>query len=559
MSTILEIDKYQRKIISVFFRLLIISYSIFLLLYCNSLFKWYVNLGSFLLYLIIYLLLYRRDKWISILRLINDYVFITFILLQLKENNIYSFTLLFAPILNTHNHSGDKKSILLYIFPILSLYIIDKDFEFWYSIPFLLFLLINSFDNLRSKYFKFQQKLNSVIDDFFISESLYNRPYKIYEKAIVIFNASNTLPKDVSKIICLKVENNKFTIVNGSCFIWNFDIIDKKGFFEKTKNKNTLFNIELYIDSKPIRNNLVIVCPVNSHLYCFILLSENLSNFNQFPYSLFIPKLLSPFFHRLSKVLDADLNQKRNELIKLTELEEKINYVTNSVNSMHFIRNKLGPVKSYLAMVEDYNRTVDILKKQKIEPYLVKERQKLNTSIIQILERADYILTKSNNPFNVYKVEVFGIQQLFSEIRRIWNYYFDIDNFNINWIVQKDRIKFDVKYNQIGIELVLTNWISNMRKYNSGEYGIEFNETDDYYNVTFYNTLDCSAINSTKFIDEFNNSDKAEITRRNSRGLLEVKDFLTQMNISVNMYPKDNIIYFSLDFQKYLYHESTNN
>lgn len=98
-----------------------------------------------------------------------------------------------------------------------------------------------------------------------------------------------------------------------------------------------------------------------------------------------------------------------------------------------------------------------------------------------------------------------------------------------------------------------------MSKYNSGEYGIEFNETDEYYNTTFYNSLDCSDPRSTKFIEEFNTSDRTEITRRNSRGLFEVKDFLTQMDISAKMYIEDNFIYFSLNFQKYLYDENTNN
>ena len=559
MSAILEIDKYQRKIISVIFRFIIIGYSVFLLLYCNSIFKWYFNIGAFILYLVMYFVLYKRDKIISLLRLLNDYVFISFILYQTQEIGIYSFALLFAPILNTHNHSGEKKSILLYIFPLLSLFIVTKDFELWYSVPFFLFLLINTFDSLRTKYFRFQQKLNSVIDDFFTSEELINRPYRIYEKAIPILNASNTLRHNISNIICLKIEKNRFSIVNGSSFIWDFDIIDKKVFFENIKDKKTLFNVKLSLDNKEINNNIVIVCPVNSHPFCFILLSENLENFNQFPYSLFISKLLNPFFYRLSKVLDADLRKKKNELIKLTELEEKINYVTNSVNSMHFIRNKLGPVKSYLAMIEDYNRTSDPLKKLKIEPFLVKERQKLNTSIFQILERAEYILTKSNNPFNVYKTELHGLQQLFSEVRRIWSYFFDVDNFDLGWIVSKDRIKCDVRYNHVGIELVLTNWISNMSKYNSGDYGIEFTETDEYYNVILYNSIDCSFPNSTKFVDEFNTSDRAEITRRNSRGLLEVKDFLTQMDISEEMYIRDSIVYFSLGFKKYLYDESTNN
>jgi hypothetical protein len=492
------------------------------------------------------------------LRLLNDYSFITFIIYQ-TGINFFSLALLFAPILNTHNHSGEKKSLILYVLPFLSLFLIDKGFNYWYSIVFFLFFLINSFDSLRSKYFRFQQRLNSVIDDFFISENSNNRPYKIYERIIPILNSPHILPQKISKIICLKVEDDKNVIVNGSFFVWNFNVTDQKTFHSKLKNKPILFNISISIDGREIKNNLIHICPLNSHYYCYIFLSDNYGSFDQFPYSLFIAKLMKPFFYRLSKVIDADLQQKKNEQIKLTELEEKITYVTNSVNSMHFIRNKLGPVKSYLAMVEDYNRSIDLERKKKIEPYLTKERQKLSSSIAQILEKADYILKKSNNPFNVYKIELYGIQQLFSEIRRIWNYYYDSENFNLNWEVRKDRIKYDVKYNQIGMELVLTNWISNMSKYNTGLSGIEFKESDDFYNVTFFNSLDCSDSGATKFIDEFNNADRAEITVRNSRGLLEVKDFLNQMAIDSDMFPNEGNIYFSLNFKKYKYDENPDN
>ena len=558
MSTILAIDKSQRKTISIIFRLLLVGYSIFLLTYCGAKFSWYLNGGAFLMYLTIYGFFYRKDKWFSLFRLVNDYAFITFILYQSENISFYSFTLLFAPILNTHNHSGNRKSILLYFFPLLSLFVISPSFEYQYIIPFVLFFFINSFDGLRSKYFKFQQKLNSVIDNFFINENLYNRPYKIYENVLPIFNESGILRREISRILCLKVEKDKYLIINGSFFVWNFSIKDKNSFLEKIKSKSTIYNIEMEIDGVEISNNIIQVCPINSHYYCYILLNDDQKDLHHIPLSVFVPKLLSPFFHRLSKVIDADYKQKSSELKKLSELEDKINYVTNSVNSMHFIRNKLGPIKSYLAMVEDYNNSTDTIKKRKIEPYLQKERQKLNTSISQILERADYILTKSNNPFNVYQLNNYGIQQLFSEIRRVWGYYFDFENFEINWLTNKERVKYDVKYNNVGLELVLNNWISNMYRYNSGVLKVKFDEDENFYSVVFINSFEVSKPNSKKFIEEFDSANRIEIERRNSRGLLEVKDFLSQMDIISKMTSIDECVYFSLHFKKYLYDENIN-
>lgn len=143
MSTVLEIDKHQRRIISIGFRVVLSVYAIFLLFFKTTTLQWYYYLGIFIVYLVFYSLLYTKDKYLSILRLLNDYAFITLILWKLPDFDIYSWTLLFAPILNCQNHSGEKRSILLYIIPIGIIAFILQKFTWIYCIPFLLFLIIN--------------------------------------------------------------------------------------------------------------------------------------------------------------------------------------------------------------------------------------------------------------------------------------------------------------------------------------------------------------------------------------------------------------------------------
>ena len=170
MSTILELDKFNRESISKIFRGCIIFYSILLLLNHGIKYHLIINVVVFSIYILVYLFLHNKNNWMSIFRLINDYSFITFILLQTKVPDISTFALLLAPILNNHNHSGNKKTILLYIIPIIILWIVLPKFIPLIILPFLFFRVINSFDDLRAKYFNFQQKLNSVIDNFFIDD-----------------------------------------------------------------------------------------------------------------------------------------------------------------------------------------------------------------------------------------------------------------------------------------------------------------------------------------------------------------------------------------------------
>ncbi|GHA25543.1 hypothetical protein GCM10007103_03470 [Salinimicrobium marinum] len=239
--------------------------------------------------------------------------------------------------------------------------------------------------------------------------------------------------------------------------------------------------------------------------------------------------------------------QKKNELSHLNQLQEKINYVTNSVNSMHFIRNKLGPLKNYLAMVEDYEKA-DRDKRKRIEPYLKKERTKISSSITSILQRAEYILKKSNNPFNVYKVEKQEITNLFTLLRSVWSYMFDTQTLEVNW--DKNNLgKFLVQYNDAGLELVLSNWISNMLKNHSGKYGVVLGEEKNFYSLDFYNSTKQNI--SSKFIEDFNNSNREMISRRETHGLIEIKDFISQMDLDSIMYKDGDNVHFVIMFKKY--------
>lgn len=168
----------------------------------------------------------------------------------------------------------------------------------------------------------------------------------------------------------------------------------------------------------------------------------------------------------------------------MLELSTRINYVNSAVKAMHFIRNKLGPIKNYLSMEEDYNNSGQE-KKDKIKPHLDKERDKLKSSLTLVLNQADFILEKTNNPFIVSNLDRYGIQQLFSDIRRVWSEYGLEEKFTISLRNNELNEKIFIYYNKIGMELILTNWISNIYKYNTGYYGLEITETEKTFKISF--------------------------------------------------------------------------
>ena len=563
MSTVLEIDKNQRALISVGFRILLTFYSIFLLVYKTTTLEWYYCIAVFILYWTFYILLYTKDKFLSILRLFNDYIFITLILWKLPDFDVYSWALLFAPILNCQNHSGEKRSILLYVIPIGILSFLLKAFNWTYAFPFLLFLIINSFERTRTKYFRFHEKLYAIIDSFFLDDSEVNKPYKIYEGAIALFNSNAIFPIRIKGIYCFVINKNRTNILNGSSFVWKFEISDLKEFIGELQNseKESIFhfNKKISINNDTIENNLVISIHIEDSYYSFFLIPTKTNIYLKLSFPLLVDKLIEPFFFRLTKVLHTDYKQKQFRMSSLIEMEQKYIYVSNAVNSMHFIRNKLGPMKNYLAMVHDFESSTDPIKRAKIEPHLKKERQKLSSSLNEILDKASLILSKSDNPFNVSILKEYGTQQFFADIRRIWSYYFNEEYFDLNWDIHGMKPRTMVKYNNVGFELVLANWISNMNKYNSGVYGIVLNETEMNFEICFYNSFEKKSKREVEnLVKAYNTSDKNEITKRSTHGLIEIKEFLTQMAIESNMSLEEDRILFKLYFIKYFTDEDTN-
>lgn len=559
MATILQVDKSQRKIISVLYRITLSVFAIFLYNYFpGELSLLYFSIIS-IVYFIIFITLIGNNKIKSIIRLLNDYSYIFLLLWYIDISAFFAFSFIFIPILNAQNHSGNSKSILLYLLPVTGLYFFDKySFTFWILVPFATFYIINKFASLRNKYLEFQQELNTIIDDFFVNNQNLNRSYLIYREIIPLVNLSNIFPYTISDIVCVHIVNNKYTVVNGSSFVWSLIFKEKEIFIKKTAQNKYLSNFEIEVNDVKFTNNFIINCKVNSSTYSYIIIPKGNTRliYDSISTSIMV-KVLTPILTRYSNVLKSNFEHKKDQISKLSLLQEKINYVANSVNSMHFIRNKLGPLKSYLAMVSDYEKS-DEKKKLKIEPYIKKEREKLKTSINQILEKADYVLKKSNNPFNVYSVEEYGLQQFFAAIRGVWVYYFDAENFEIDWNIKGDGTKFNVRYNIVGLELVLANWISNMHKYNDGECKIVLTEDDGYYNVNFYNEVNVKEKN-IKFIEEYNSSNRTEISRRNSHGLLEMKDFINQMDLISEVSISGNNVHFCLKFKKYIYNEDINN
>jgi hypothetical protein len=499
-------------------------------------------------YIFVYKFCYKKDGLYAIIRLIIDYIFIFAITFEISKNDFFIYSFIFLPFLNANNHSGNKRSFFLYVVPLIFFYFIDEQlYNYKIIVVFISFYLIHLFGRIRTAYFNFTESLNTCIDDFFLDENSLKRPHRIYKKAIEILNLTKLILFKTEKILCFKVYNNRIDLINGSEFIWNYNIENQKekiALIIKAKNYKTIKDFQFEIDGELCMTNICYKCRVENSTYLFAIIPQYNSKTILTP---FFNEIVTPFFVRLSKVFETFINQKKLELEKIIEMEDKIAYVSNAINSMHFMRNKLGPIRNYLDMVNDYNSLKE--KRLDLKNIIESERNKLSVSLDNILERANLILEKANNPFNVNEVKRHSTLKLYVELKRIWELFFVDVRPNVDLeINHKLEIK-NLSFNTLGLELVFCNWINNMQKYNSGQYNVKLYENQDYVIITFTNTV--SNTSETEVIVKlFNSDDRIEISRRNSHGLIEIKDFLNQMNIEAKMILEENRLILNLKFLK---------
>lgn len=185
-----RIDMLIKGLISVFYRLVLSIYALAVLLLNTNYFHWYYYLLIYVIFFICFLLLFQRNSWFSKMRLLNDYVFIVFILYG-KELSISNYPFLLIPIFNSPNHSGNRSPFLTYIFTIVSLIILlGNNFRIIYTIPLIFIFFIDLFEQFRSRILRFSNYLYDAIDNFSLQKLHLKKSHLLYKEIIERLNSS---------------------------------------------------------------------------------------------------------------------------------------------------------------------------------------------------------------------------------------------------------------------------------------------------------------------------------------------------------------------------------
>lgn len=447
--------------------------------------------------------------------------------------NFYTISFIILLLISEDNSSRLSLRLLMFIGLPLMLYVSNHEHSFKIAWPFVFFLLYAYMNYKVFQIGREKQKIGEMIDELFLKVG--SKPYQLYRNLIRMFKETS-IRVYIDDIYCFRWNNGHFYIVNGTQFVWSYKISESDLSLKKIFASEYFQNLKIEINGYNEENLCFVVHPnMDECVYLYVLVYDKKS----FVENYYVRYLLKQFFYRISRIQEADWNFKNQQIEELSALGKKMNYVNASMNTLHFIRNKLSPLKNYIAMYRDYANADEKLQ-HKIKPFLDKEFENVKSSFNMINERADKLLEDQRNPFVYSSTMKYGLQQLFSEIKYVWQSYgLNEDNIEVSLQAKIEGKHKSVFYNQEGLILVLDNWISNIVEHGCQNYGLKIIESDTDVLVMFSNQHKMKKHDCEHLITIFNNNDRLEINRRNYHGLQIIKEVLTQMNIDSELCAKD--------------------
>jgi hypothetical protein len=528
------LDLVQRRINSVLFRLILCIYSILIIISNQNWTETWVYWVIIVVYLIIYIALLKRP----VFRLTNDFVFICFILFGKDPNHPVNFIFLMLPIINSINFSGDKKSVLLYIYTLgfyatLLCYYKDSRHELYnksniyFLVPIGILWIINSYTTLRVKVRNFRELLNDVVDGFYLKKEFIRRPYKIYDEIISAIHKSlnDDLIESLYCFVPSEQNEAKIYVINGSAFLWKFEFT-KQDLISRLREKKQIINEPLSIEGINKPHNLILYTQVEDQEYFFVFVTK--TNIPAYHIIIGFFRTLEPAFTKIAKVLlsEKKLNEIRNE--ELQRLAESSQYVNRANKTMHFVRNRLNPLSNLLKMLDNLNN-VPGEKQKAFDVLLENEMARTKIDLRGIVERANDMLEKGSNPFVFTTLKPLSIQRIFTIQKRIFGSYFPDREIDIG--VTADGIKRYAYLNEEGLELFFSDWLNNMNKYKRSFVYCGFRLVGEDLVLSFRNDHVLSVDELKKLIDDLTSNDRNEIMRRTTHGLLTIKSTLEEMKV----------------------------
>ena len=530
-----KLDSSIRKINSVVIRLFLIILIIFIYKYNSNIF----NEKTYLITIIVYPLLMiahlylPKSNYKGLLRLTIDLTLITIFLYGKDLNSLLNFFPFLILIFNTINHSNANNR--LNIFALLthsSIFLIDQ-FELVFThhlVPLILYVFIFTY-NLRQLFQNLNADIIKLTGDLFAKNTKNSSTHQILRKVKKeLIKAPVNAVLKLEEIFLFRVINDRIVIIKGTEFVKETPSITKSLMDEIIKSKKSLIKgTDIKINSQNINNSYFVKLNVYEHKYVFLLSLRGTSNFFQER----IIQGLTPVFNQICRIfyLTNSLNKIKIEESKI--IKEKVTYVLDAKNALHYVKNKLTPVTNTISLIDRYFKKpeeLDSTKKEYIERKL--KNNKGNIYIKDVIEKAEVLIQGIDNL--LYKDdEQKSVKYVIGLVRQIWMYHFEnVDDINI----EIDNLEsLELNFNTELFEFIFTDIIENISKYSLEDKSVSFNqESEGEITISFINVIrdyNRKKDNLKEIVELYNMADNDEIYSRKTHGLSFIRRLMKRKKI----------------------------
>lgn len=249
---------------------------------------------------------------------------------------------------------------------------------------------------------------NETFDSYYVKEGV--KPYDLLRSICKDINSILPFNYSISMIRVYVRKNDNLWLISATEFRWDRLITINKIGFDIRENKS-----EYYI-SLPTHDEIWFLKHIGEELYYFCCeCSKRTSILIKFSP---LKRKLSKMFAKSSLVILLNHRTILKRQKNFDEIKNDVIFVNKAINVMHFIRNRMSPLKN---IIEYYKRkeNLDDAIRKKMEERINQEVIQAEKDLTEIFITANYLLDKSKNPFEEGETEPIKVSQLYIIVSEI--------------------------------------------------------------------------------------------------------------------------------------------
>lgn len=513
----------QHVMSSIVYRLIIMFYGGFIVMTHQNI----VEAPYYAILILVYVALYFEliDEKLKYARLILDLSVVMAVLYGKTPLDAVCFVYALFPLISAITHTGShSKYWPVLLLTAIQLIILDKGVDYGHlTIVFFIWMAgIQSWYSHQTDHFL--TSITAHIDNYFADNDGTRKPHEIYKSIIDEINAYLGVDYLTNIFSYTVKENDELWLVNSSKFMWDRTLKRSPKFMSSLKERKYIYrkgksSKYFYVEQRGV--SYVYRCDLNPAYEILSLRKGYVINY-----------VLKLTFGKISTLLASEYRISEARRKAFEETKGHIDYVTRALKVMHFVRNKLSPVKTVITFYSSMD-SMDADKVKRMEERIKKEVRQANTDLNEIIKTANYLLDKENNPYGGADVEKKNIKFLFVLLSEIVEYHLG------GIVMVSDDIKNieqrkEVNVSTTQLKLLFTDIVSNIEKYKKIEYKVTMGTEDDMLIVRFENDFDSKQESKCNdLVRDINNKNNDSIVLRKSHGVYNIKAAASVMGVEM--------------------------